>query len=239
MRFWFALALFTAAVTAPAGADVMWYVLHQRQMECDSPGMYEPEVSIRGCTMIIRSVSATPLQRSEAYRKRGDRFRSLNDLDAALADYDQAIRYDAMGPIPLARRGDIYVRRGQFALAEADFTEVIAMRPDRDYGFAGRCRARAYGNMPGARADCDTAVRLRATNPSARSGRGVLNLREGAFDAAWSDFDAAYAADGPRATFTGAELRRCGWGARRRGEPISPPPRSKIAACPRCLRATE
>src|SRR5688572_10956861 len=95
MRFWLALGVLTAAMTPPAGADVMWYVLQQRQIECDSPGMYEPEVSIRGCTMIIRSVSATPLQRAEAYRKRGDRYRSLNDLDAALADYNRAISFDA------------------------------------------------------------------------------------------------------------------------------------------------
>ncbi|MGH6951225.1 MAG: tetratricopeptide repeat protein, partial [Vitreimonas sp.] len=194
MRFWLVLALL-AVMTSPASADVMWYVLQQRQVECDSPGTYGPEVSIRGCTMIIRSNGATPAQRAEAYRKRGDRYRSIDDLDAALDDYDRAIRYDPLDLVPLARRGDIYLRRGQFALAEADFTEVIARSPDPASGVAGRCRARAFGGLTGAREDCEAALAIRADSAHALGGRGVLNLREGALQAAWSDFDAAYAGD--------------------------------------------
>lgn len=194
MRFWLALAML-AAMASPASADVMWYTLQQRQIECDSPGMFELEVSIRGCTMIIRSNGAPSAQRAEAYRKRGDRYRSLDDLDAALSDYNQAIRFDPLDPVPLARRGDIYLRLGRFALAEADFTEVIARSSGTDSGFAGRCRARALGGLAGAREDCEAALAIRADNAHALGGRGVLNLREGAFEAAWSDFDAAYAND--------------------------------------------
>jgi lipoprotein NlpI len=195
MRVWIAFAFLTVASAAPASADIAWYTYQQRQIQCDSPGMYDAEVSIQGCTAIIRGRSATAHERAAAYRNRGDRYRSINNYDAAFADYGEAIRIDASSPLGFYRRGEIYLRRGQFEPAVADFTRVITLQAERDYGFAARCEARALDNMNGARADCDQALTLRSDSAQALSGRAVLNMREGTFEAAWQDFNAASASD--------------------------------------------
>jgi tetratricopeptide (TPR) repeat protein len=181
------------ALVAPAHADNLWLLYVQRQEECENTGnAYPLDVSIRGCSMIIRSNNVTGLARAAAYRKRADRYREAEDVDRAIADYTQAIRYDADMAVAYTRRAGLHMRRSAYQRAADDYTQAIRVLPDHPSGYAGRCRALLFsnGSPQAARADCDEALRLRPDYTYALNARGILNLREGRFDEAWADFDA-------------------------------------------------
>ena len=82
----FRIALAVASLLAlatPAHADVLWYTYALRQQECDNYGN-EPEVSIRGCSVIIRSNNVTGERRAAAYPRRGAKFGTPTHYPPAL-----------------------------------------------------------------------------------------------------------------------------------------------------------
>lgn len=188
------LVAFVLAFSAPAHADAIWYTYAVRQRECDSFA-YDPEVSIRGCTMIIRSNNITGLHRAATLRQRAQHYLAINDEDRALADYTASLRLDAEAGSAYFNRGEIYLNRGEFDAAAADFTQLIRLQPSRMAGYLGRCRAliSAPETASRARADCDEALtRARPEHrPIALGMRGFVGLRMGEYEAAWSDYNAA------------------------------------------------
>lgn len=187
-----ALALFVVA--APALADVQWYVFDLRRQQCyNSANSFSPEQSIRGCSDIISMRTVTGDGRAQAYKLRGDRYRELRDYERALADYDQVIRMRGDHPGAYYRRSEVYLAQGQYELALADANRVIEAAGDTPGGYRVRCEIRLAQNveLDAARQDCDRALEINTIDTAALAARGMLNLRTGADQEAWSDFDAA------------------------------------------------
>lgn len=194
----FRIALAVASLlasAAPAHADVLWYTYALRQQECDNYGN-EPEVSIRGCSVIIRSNNVTGERRAAAYRRRGDHYVAANNYDRALEDYTAAISLNADLAVAYFRRGELHLDRGEYQAALGDFSQYVRLEPDRIAGHLGRCRALTGAGIDfvRARVDCDAALE-RASEPDhvalVHSERGYLGLRAGNYDAAYADYDAA------------------------------------------------
>lgn len=187
-------ALSLVAAAAPALADVQWQVFERRRQQCFNSGnTFTPEESIRGCSDLISMRSITGDGRAQAYKLRGDRFRGLRDWERALADYNQVIRMRGDHPGAYYRRAEVYLALRQYDLAMADAERVIAIVPDTPGGYRVRCEIRLAQNieLDLARRDCNQALEINSIDTAALSARGVLNLRAGANQEAWTDFDAA------------------------------------------------
>ena len=187
-------ALGILAVAAPALADVQWQVFERRRQQCfNNMNSFTPEESIRGCSDIISMRSITGDGRTQAYKLRGDRYRELRDWPRALADYNQVIRMRGDHPGAYYRRSEVYLEQGQYDLAMADAENVIRIVPDTPGGYRVRCEIRVAQNaeLDLDRQDCNHALEINSIDTAALSARGVLNLRTGANNEAWSDFDAA------------------------------------------------
>lgn len=189
-----AAALGLVVIATPAAADTQWHVFDLRRQQCyNSANSFTPEQSIRGCSDIITMRSVTGNGRAQAFKLRGDRYRELRDYERALADYNQVISMRGDHPGAYYRRSEVYLAQGRYDLAMTDAERVIQIAPDAPGGYRVRCEIRIAQNVElnAARADCNEALRINSIDTAALAARGVLNLRAGASQEAWSDFDAA------------------------------------------------
>jgi len=110
---------------------------------------------------------------------RGTAYHALGDADAALADYDLAIRLSPTSSIAFIDRGILlaaYKRR--YMLAIMDFDQALALAPDNPAAFAYRADAYARSGDPrGALADYDRVLALVPGNAEALAGRAALQAR--------------------------------------------------------------
>lgn len=98
----------------------------------------------------------------------------------------------AKSPEEYNKRGRTYAVNGDYASAEADFSEAIRGRANYAEALNNRCWTRAVmGQLEGAINDCDQAIRLRIDYADAFDSRGLAYLKQGRFDRAIGDFDAA------------------------------------------------
>ncbi|MBV9989666.1 MAG: tetratricopeptide repeat protein [Alphaproteobacteria bacterium] len=104
-------------------------------------------------------------------------------------------------PELLDYRGDAYMRAGRFAEALADFDGALSIDPNDSDAYGGRCRVNAVWKraLSTSLADCDTAVRLRPSNPDARDSRALLYVLRGDYARARADIDAALSGSARRA----------------------------------------
>ena len=98
----------------------------------------------------------------------------------------------ANSPEEFNKRGRTYAVNGDYASADADFSEAIRRNAKYAEAFNNRCWTRAVvGQAEEAIADCDQAIRLRLDYADAFDSRGLAYLKLGKFDRAIADFDAA------------------------------------------------
>jgi tetratricopeptide (TPR) repeat protein len=98
----------------------------------------------------------------------------------------------ASSPEEYNKRGRTYAVNGDYASADADFSEAIRRNSKYAEAFNNRCWTRAVmGQAEEAIADCDQAIRLRVDYADAFDSRGLAYLKLGKFDRAIADFDAA------------------------------------------------
>jgi len=99
----------------------------------------------------------------------------------------------AKSPEEYNKRGRTYAVNGDYASAEADFSEAIRRKADYAEALNNRCWTRAVmgQQLEDAINDCDQAIRLRVDYADAFDSRGLAYLKQGRFDRAIGDFDAA------------------------------------------------
>ncbi len=191
-------ALFLAAVLTafvePAQAQVLRQQLERWAEQCGG-GEDAGEV-IRACTSIIRSDSASSSARAYAYRQRGAAHLEQDDRVRALADFDGAIQHNPHFAAAFISRAAIYEAQGEYNRAVEDYDEVIRIAPEFGPAYNARCWLRTLSgrDLILARADCDRAVAMNVGAP-AYDSRGLLNLRAGDPQAAWTDYDMAVRAN--------------------------------------------
>lgn len=119
----------------------------------------------------------------------------------------------ANSPEEFNKRGRTYAANGDYANADADFSEAIRGKSRYAEAFNNRCWTRAVmGRAEEAIADCNQAIRLRVDYADAFDSRGLAYLKLGEFDRALADFNTALRLSPKRASSLYgrgvAELRR-------------------------------
>ena len=120
-----------------------------------------PDVSIAGCTKIIKAGKQSARNIAGAHFFRGNSYLAKDDFKSAIADYNKAI---ALNP----KDGDFYINRGaayeqikEFDLALQDESKAIELKPGAPGPYANRGNAYVYkGDRARAIEDYSKAISL-------------------------------------------------------------------------------
>ena len=112
---------------------------------------------------------------SLAYNNRGVARKNRGDTQAALADFNEAIRINPRDPRGFDNRATYYFNRRDFDHALPDYDRAIALDPEDAVGYSNRGGLLAStGRYDRALADFDRALRLRPDFLDAIRGRALL-----------------------------------------------------------------
>lgn len=152
-----------------------------------------------------------------AHHGRGAVFRDRGDPALAIPEYDEGIRLglrDLAAMEPRSEDHIFYAHRlawGYFgrALAYArlrdhrravtDLREAVSRAPEDPDMANALCWSLAVsgGDLDEARAACDASLRIRPNDGRTLDSRGMVGLKQGRFQQAWNDYDAAVRTGGP------------------------------------------
>ena len=151
------------------------------------------DFSITACDRAIASGKFAGADLGALYRYRGYTKSNAEkpDLDAALADYGEAVRLEPNSFIPFALRAIVYAGKGEQELAIKDYDRAIELNPRADFynnrGNALR-QTRAFDR---AIADLDQAIKLEPNYSSAYWTRGLIYRDKGDKEKAAEDYKKA------------------------------------------------
>ncbi len=133
---------------------------------------------------------------TDYFSERAKISRKSGDLEAAIADYDQAAAYGPPFPELFHNRGSAYAELGDFEGAAADFDLVLDMEPDDVETLLSRAEL-LFGNdrLEAALADVELGLSLAPDDPRLRCLGGMIRFASGSPEAARLDFDAALTQD--------------------------------------------
>ena len=90
----------------------------------------------------------------------------MEDLDGALADFDEAVRLDPQDAVAFVNRGDVQDALGDFERAVANYNEAIRLDPQNAAAFFNRGDTRQkQGDLEGAVVDFGEAISSRSARP--------------------------------------------------------------------------
>jgi tetratricopeptide (TPR) repeat protein len=150
------------------------------------------EAAIAACGDVIASAGASTAARAKALYARGVRLNQKRDYDAAIADFDAALKLSPNDAQIYRNRGSSYTNKGSFDAAIADLTEAIRLEPANAISYNNRGTAFLRKNeMTKAYADYTEAIRLnpRLAEPYTNRGRAYELARQ--FDDAIADHNEA------------------------------------------------
>ena len=129
---------------------------------------------------------------ADAYNIQGFAKNSRGDYEAAISDFDAALRLKPDSVEAYIGRGLAKVSSGQYEEAIVDFDVVLRLKPDSAEAYSGRGLARAaLGQYEAATVDCNAALRLKPDSAEAYVGRGLAKIGLGQYREAIVDYDAA------------------------------------------------
>ena len=100
--------------------------------------------------------------------------------------------------IAYASRARARSELGDFRRAVVDYREAVRLAPGNPSLLNGLCwnMALANDNLDEARAICDESLRIRPNDDNTLDSRGMVGLKQGRFQQAWADYDAAFQRNG-------------------------------------------
>ena len=136
---------------------------------------------------------------ADAYEGRGSAYLFIGELDGsnenlenAIEDFTEAIKYKSNNAAAYNNRGRAYFAKNKLENAVKDFSQAIEL--DSKFTEAYHHRGLAYfrkGNLENAIADLNEIIRLKPDDAVAYHRRGIIYLRKGDFDTAIINLDKA------------------------------------------------
>jgi tetratricopeptide (TPR) repeat protein len=124
-----------------------------------------------------------------AYNNRADLRKANGDVEGALDDLNQALRFNPHYVPAYCSRGNIRRGKGDLAGALADYNQAIRLDPNYANAYNGRGRIRqARGDLDGALADYDHAIHLAPLHANAHNNRGNARRAKGDLVGAIADY---------------------------------------------------
>ena len=126
---------------------------------------------------------------SGAYSNLGHHYRTLNDYDMALKNYNIAIEKDKRNSKAFSNRGKVWFDRGDFEKALSDYTASIEIDPTDASTFANR--GATYGmlnDLDKSLSDLNKALELDPSNQNALRNRGIIYFQQGEFQKNIDDY---------------------------------------------------
>jgi tetratricopeptide (TPR) repeat protein len=155
---------------------------------------------------------------ARGFEVRGAGFLERGQDDKAIADFTQASRLDPKAARYLYDRGAAYFHKGDLLHARADFDGALRLDPADVQALMGRADLEfARDEIAAGDADYAEALRKAPGSSAVRVRRAAAYERQGRFEAAARDYDAAEAGEAPggrqRATLLNdACFARAEWG---------------------------
>lgn len=178
------LTAIIAAACSPALADPLEDCARGR----DAPAR------IAACTEIIKGASHSRAEKAQAHRNRGQARAAAGALEAAIADFSEALRLDPADAAAMAARGHARLGKGEIDAAIADLAGAVQLQPGNPAYLAGRGYARLVKGEPDhAISDLNEAIRLNPKLASSYNNRGLAWRKKGDIERAIEDFSAAIA----------------------------------------------
>jgi tetratricopeptide (TPR) repeat protein len=153
--------------------------------------------AVEACSNIIAAaLPDAPERLISVYELRGDAHLRARQFSLAIDDYSEAIRRysrtHSAGYL-LARRAMAYLENRDFGEAVGDADEAAREFPQDASLQNLRCWTRAVGgiDLVVARRACDRSLRMLPNTHDFLSSRGLVGLKDGRFQDAWNDYDAA------------------------------------------------
>ena len=168
MKWWIAVVVGAATLTGSAvRADDIADCTQSRSLE----------LKIKACTLVIKS-GAAAAQKATAFRNRGAARAEAGAYGDALADYNEALKFDPANGAALAGRAQARLARSDVDGALADYNEALKSQPTAAHLFIARGHARMVKGLNDlAIADLTEAIRLNPRSASAYNNRGLAHRR--------------------------------------------------------------
>ncbi|PWB84342.1 MAG: Kef family K(+) transporter [Methylocystaceae bacterium] len=157
----------------------------------------DPDARMGGCTEVIgQGNRGSRRDRTEAYVNRSAAYRAKGDLDRAIADLDKALKLDPRSSPALIERASIRHSKGEFDRAIADYDKALQLDENSATAHGGRAKAyRSKGDLDRALADLDMASTLDPNSAALYLERAALRRARGDLDRAVADYDRAIELD--------------------------------------------
>ena len=154
------------------------------------PAPHEPQTSAP--TGSNSSALSTTPRTAADFSARGFARQQKNDIDGALADYDQAVTLDPRNTEALYRRAVARQTKGNWDGALGDYNALLALAPDNADAYSNRGYVRqTKGDIDGALADYTEALSLKPTSAEAFYNVGLIKVRRGDIDGGIEAFNKA------------------------------------------------
>jgi lipoprotein NlpI len=151
-----------------------------------------PAERIASCTALIVSGEESASDLVSDFVNRGNARLDRQEIDLAIADYDEVLRHDPTYAIGWYDRGTAYRMKKDFDKAIADYGRAIALDPKYEDAYVNRGVAHAAkGETDRAIADYTTALLLDGSDVAALRARGDAYADKADFALARQDYDEA------------------------------------------------
>jgi tetratricopeptide (TPR) repeat protein len=140
----------------------------------------------------IACFRSSKFKQADEAAQRGWEHLDRKEYDAAITDFDEAIRLNPNFATAYNNRGFAYARKGNLEQALTDYNEAIRLDPNQANFYSNRGDAyRAKGEDRQAIADYDAALKLNPSLDVVLHNRGSARLAVGQYDQAAADFSEA------------------------------------------------